>query len=413
MKNLSLLISLLAFSAQAQQVSVPSKTWAGSKLSASPSAWNGATKTAISATTSSVLVGGVGLGGTDTTVSTAWAAAAFALTQATEIGEVVVNMKLAGGLTATSTIAAYLYTDSAGVPGTSISDTSTGQPIILHGGDFTTSYKAAHFRLPKTGLSISTVYWVVFKVGASGGNFVFDTAASGGNFYATAADSGGAPGAWTGSAKSVNALIFGASGVAVYGYSPDGYGIEGDGGDTGFGARFFGKGGPGSKSDSVDNYGAGGTTTYGSAGVRGSGVYGFGGQFISDYNAGAQIQTLANGQVGLQCVANDAAALQLVSLTAGGISAQGLDSTFSVKWQIASSGGGTFTSLGLTPAALGTCGASAGNQPEGTTVTVPGATTTPTKKCTCTFTPTGSVYAWVNDLKNNGGTGIGTATTCP
>jgi len=412
MNRALLLLSLLLPSASFAQVEPPAPVTAPTVTVTAPS-WNGLSKAAISSTVSTYMVGGVGLGGTDTTVSTVWAGFAFALPTATEIGEAVVNIKLSGGLTATSTIAAYLYTDNAGVPGTNISDTSTGQPTILHGGDLTSSYKQAHFRLPKVSLSINTVYWVVFKIGASGGNFIFDTAASGGNFYATAADAAGSPGAWTGVAKSVNGMIYGASGAAISGYSPNGYGILGDGGDSGFGGRFFGKGGPGSKSDSVDNYGAGGTTTYGVAGVRGSGVYGFGGQFISDNNAGAQIQTLANGQVGLQCVANDAAALQLVSLTAGGISAQGLDSAFAVNWQIAAAGGATFKAVTHTPAAIGTCGAAAGNQPEGTIVAVSGATTVPTKLCVCTYTPTGTAYLWVNALKNSAGTGIGTSTTCP
>lgn len=44
---------------------------------------------------------------------------------------------------------------------------------------------------------------------------------------------------------------------------------------------------------------------------------------------------------------------------------------------------------------------------------ITGSGSTPSKMCYCSFTPTGSVYAWVSLTKNNAGTGIGTTTTCP
>jgi hypothetical protein len=69
------------------------------------------------------------------------------------------------------------------------------------------------------------------------------------------------------------------------------------------------------------------------------------------------------------------------------------------------------TGVTITPEALGTCGDA--THTEGTFVMVAGATTTPTKMCVCTYTPTGTVYAWVNALKNSAGTGVGNTTTCP
>lgn len=68
-------------------------------------------------------------------------------------------------------------------------------------------------------------------------------------------------------------------------------------------------------------------------------------------------------------------------------------------------------SLWLAPHAIGTCGDA--TNPEGKITIVPGATTVATKFCICTYTPTGTVYAWVNLAANSAGTGIGDTTTCP
>jgi len=67
----------------------------------------------------------------------------------------------------------------------------------------------------------------------------------------------------------------------------------------------------------------------------------------------------------------------------------------------------------LTPSALGTCG-SAPNV-EGTVVTVAGATTVPTKMCFCTYTPTGTIYAWQNITGTfaTSAPSFGNTTTCP
>jgi len=63
----------------------------------------------------------------------------------------------------------------------------------------------------------------------------------------------------------------------------------------------------------------------------------------------------------------------------------------------------------ILPSTLGTCQAGE----EGRITTVAGAGAVKTKLCVCTYTPTGTVYAWVNALANNTGTGVGNATTCP
>jgi hypothetical protein len=72
-------------------------------------------------------------------------------------------------------------------------------------------------------------------------------------------------------------------------------------------------------------------------------------------------------------------------------------------------GGGVVPNTGAL--ALPACGSQ--TAPEGTITTVPGSGSVPTKICACTYTPTGTAYAWVNLGTNSAGTGIGTSSTCP
>jgi hypothetical protein len=67
----------------------------------------------------------------------------------------------------------------------------------------------------------------------------------------------------------------------------------------------------------------------------------------------------------------------------------------------------------LTPSALGTCGTAPNT--EGTVVAVAGVTTVPTKMCFCTYTPTGTTYAWQNITGTfaTSAASIGNTTTCP
>jgi hypothetical protein len=70
-------------------------------------------------------------------------------------------------------------------------------------------------------------------------------------------------------------------------------------------------------------------------------------------------------------------------------------------------------SLWLAPHAVGTCGAA--TAPEGKEVTVSGATTHATKKCLCTYVPTGTTYAWKNisAIFATDAAAFGDTTTCP
>lgn len=70
---------------------------------------------------------------------------------------------------------------------------------------------------------------------------------------------------------------------------------------------------------------------------------------------------------------------------------------------------GYVSTMRILPSALGTCTQAI----EGNITIVTGSGATRTKVCVCTWTPTGSVAAWVNLAANSSGTGVGTASTCP
>jgi hypothetical protein len=406
LRTLAVLLLALPSLASAQARGYQSTGMATSSLTVSPSATNGNALRAVSATSTAPVVGGIATGGTDTTM-TAWTAIAFAPI-GTEVGSVSVSLKKGAGVADGGTIKGFLYTNGSSVPGSDISDTSTGQPTILYTNDLGTSYANFTFRIPKTGLTANAVYWFVLNASVSGGNIYVNSAANAGNYLATAGDSGGAPGAWTGAAKTGAVVVYGSSGRGVSAYSANHWAVYGES-DAGFGVRGIAVRGPGGKFDSEDNYGVGGTSVNGN-GVRGSSNNNIAISGVSVGSYGGQFQ----GTGGAQLVATSGAAtaMQLVNLGSGPV-LQALDpgAGYAVTSQIGSTGLSYFkagTSLGCA-ALTETCG----TVPEGSVRCVAGATSTPTKICVCTFTPTGSVYAWVNALKNSGGTGIGNTTTCP
>ena len=69
--------------------------------------------------------------------------------------------------------------------------------------------------------------------------------------------------------------------------------------------------------------------------------------------------------------------------------------------------------LWLFPHPVGTCGDA--TNPEGKEVNVPGSTTHATKKCLCTYVPTGTTYAWKNVSATflTDTAAFGNTTTCP
>jgi hypothetical protein len=384
-------------------------------LVATPAAANDPNAYGMSVTTSTASVGGSTAGGTDRALS-AWNAFAFAPSSSTT-GGVSIRLKKGASVADGGSVSAYIYSDNAGVPGSDISmintglPSTTGLPTIIGTSEIGASYANLPFRIPKVGLTVNGIYWIVLKTsGISGGSLYIDSAAAGGNFAASAPDSGGAPGAWTTSAFTGSMSVSGSTGRGVYSYSPDGHSVEAFS-DTGI--PIYGRvqyGGIAVKGDAVGSGIGVGGTSYNGIGSRGSSNLGLAGQFISLGNYGAQIQ----GTGGAQLVATSAGAPAMQGVnTAGGNLWQGLDSTASyANTSQIDSHGNTYLAGSWLGAAttLGTCGTT---DPVHTLRFVTGSGSTPSKICYCSFTPTGSVYAWVSLTKNSAGTGIGTTTTCP
>jgi hypothetical protein len=283
--------------------------------------------------------------GTDTALSTVWSAFQFTATT-TEIGGVSVWLKNGSGISTSSTIAAYLFSDSSGVPGTVLSDpglTSTGQPTIIFSGTLSTSYAPVPFRLPVTTLTVGTKYWVVLLSTVSGGNFNLDTASSGTNLVASAPDSSGSPGTWTGAAKAAHFTIDGASGDGTKITAQNGHAVHGVASGAGFAGYFEALGGGGAlKANAVDNFAVGGFSIW-SNGGRFTSTNGIALSSISANGTGGQIQTQAAGQVGLQVVATTGAAVQPVG---SGLLWQGLDAANSFAQTSTISNTGNITAGG-------------------------------------------------------------------
>jgi hypothetical protein len=415
--RLALLLALVPSLALGNSLYDNTPTYFGDPIVVQPSTWNGSDLNAASFTTTTTTVGGSPTGGTDTAL-TAWTGIAFASTSTT-LGQVSIRLKKGSGVADGGTIAAYLFTNNAGVPGSDISTTNTGLPsttglpTIVTTTALGTSYANFNFQIPQVNVTPATVYWVVLKASVSGGTVYVDSAAAGGNYLATAADSSGSPGAWTGAAKTGAMVVYGSSGTSVYATSPTGHSIQAwsDSGVTIYSNVKFG--GIAIKGDAQDDgIGVGGTSPNGT-GVRGSSANGFAGQFVADGANGTGAQVI--GPMGMQVVASDAAkpAIQLVH-SAGGNVWQTLDAqaSYAVSSQIDGHGNAYMAGSWLGAAtALGTCGST--TDPVHTFRFVAGSGSTPSRVCYCQFTPTGSVYAWVRWGMNSGGTGIGTTTTCP
>jgi hypothetical protein len=317
-------------------------------LVATPGAQNDPSASGVSVTTSTSSVGGSTAGGTDRALS-AWNAFAFAPSSSTT-GGVSVRLKKGGGVADGGSVSAYIYSDNSGVPGSDISlintglPSTTGLPTIIGTSEIGTTYVNFPFRIPKVGLMVYGIYWIVLKTqGISGGSIYIDSAAAGGNFAASAPDSGGAPGAWTTSAFTGSMSVSGSTGRGIYSYSPDGHSIEAF---TDSGVSLYGRvqyGGIAVKGDAIGSGIGVGGTSYNGTGSRGSSNLGLGGQFISLGNYGGQLQ----GTGGAQLVATSpsAPAMQLVNLGGGNL-LQGLDATngYNVSAQIDTKGNAYFGS---------------------------------------------------------------------
>jgi hypothetical protein len=280
---------------------------------------NDPSASSVSVTTTMPVVGGITNGGTDRALS-AWSGFAFAPTDTTT-GGVSIRLKKDPGVADGGSVAAYIYTDASGHPGSDISTVNTGLasptglPTIVGTSELGTIYANIPFRIPKVGLTISTVYWIVLRTqGVTGGSVYIDSAAAAGNFAASASDSGGAPGTWTTSAVSGSLLVLGSSGRGVYSYSPDGHSIEAysDTGVTLYGRVQYG--GIAVKGDAIGSGIGIGGTSYNGTGGRTSSTNGLALQSISLNNYGAQIQ----GTGGAQLVATSAAATAAQLINSGG-----------------------------------------------------------------------------------------------
>lgn len=258
----------------------------------------GATRTA--STIASQLVGGV-----DESLATAYVAFKFTMA-GTEMGGFAINVKRDSG-TSAGTITSYLYTDSAGLPNTNISDGSTGLPTILDLRFVSTGYTSFQFRLPQTGMVNGNSYWVVLNIqGLTGGNVYVERRSSGTALWATSANGS----SWTGvNTKEPLYTILGNSGKAISGNSDTGDAIFGQS-LSGFAGRFISSLGPGIKADSDENFGVGGTSRHG-IGVRGSSNFNHAIQGVSTGLAGGQFITSAAGQPGAQMVSTSGPAIQL------------------------------------------------------------------------------------------------------
>ena len=249
-------------------------------------------------------------GSSQDVTGTAWVAYRFTLV-GTALQEVSISVKRDAGASAGS-LGAFLYTDSAGVPGTNISDEGTGLPGLLFQSDIGTSFQTKYFRLPASGLTNGGNYWVVFQgLSITGGNFTLEARSSGSNLMATAADSSGSPGSWTGQAKEAVLGIFSTAGVGQSGESDNYRGIEGIS-VSGLGGFFSSMTGPGLKGESVNNFGIGGSSTNG-IGVRATSVNNIAFVGISTGSAGGQFQTTNAGSPGVQSVSTSGPAIQTFS----------------------------------------------------------------------------------------------------
>lgn len=271
---------------------------------------NGGTQATFSATRTPTESPTQTTAGVDESLSTVYSALKFTAA-ATEMGGVRVRLKCPG--CTAGTITSYLYTDSAGSPGSNISDTSTGLPTIVYAAGLTASYAEYEFRLPQTGMTIGNAYWVALNVASvAGGTVTLDRQTAGTGQWATSADGA----AWTPvNSKTAWYKILGNSGHAIEGTSTDGAGGYFTS-SSGFAVRGISVTGPGGKFDSTYNFGVGGTSFY-EIGVRGSsntnhaiqGVAAAGGL------AGGQFITTGAGQPAVQAASTSGPAIQLVPTT--------------------------------------------------------------------------------------------------
>lgn len=271
--------------------------------------------------------------GVDETIATAYIAFRFITTE-TELGGFRVRLKRDGGVTA-GQINSYLYNESAGSPGTNISDASTGLPALLYCVGLGTSYAEYEFRLPQTGMTIGNGYWIILNItGVVGGNIFIDRRTAGTNVWSTSANGS----SWTTvSNKDAWIKVLGNAGRSFFGFTDTGFSFYGTAA-SGFVIRAINTGtGLAGKFDGTHQEGLGCTGLY-APGARCSSTFNHALQCVAGPNglSGAQIITQAAGQPGAQIVSTSGPAVQLVPGTGAFLQILPLDA----------SGGGVTQTLG-------------------------------------------------------------------
>lgn len=260
-------------------------------------------------------------GGTDHTLTNNWEGFQFTVPpDLTRLGAVTVRFKITGGITPTSFITAFLYTDVGGKPGENISPQGSGLPSLQYAGILNSSTPGeVSFNLAAD-VTPGEKYWVLFtQTSVVGGSFVLDTAATGTAVYATnntdatnVPPSGGTN--WT-TVNNISPYFrwAGDTFIGVFGYSDNYGGVQGRS-KTAWGGRFDSEYGPGSYSKSRYNFGVGGASVF-SFGGRFSSLYGVAFDAVSAGSYGGVVQGTTGG---LQAVNTDpgGATLQLVPLAA-------------------------------------------------------------------------------------------------
>jgi hypothetical protein len=271
-------------------------------------------------------------GGVDEAFDSTWEAVKFTMV-GTEIGDIAVQLKRTGTITA-GDIRLLLFTDAAGLPGTDITETTTGMPGIVYATALDTGYTTYRFRQSKSGLTNGVPYWAVLMRSSltGGGTVEMNRRSSGTALHAFSANGT----AWTAqNTKELVHTVYNSSGTAVSGQALNFRSVWGLS-DSGFGGRFESVTGPGSKSDSVHNFGVGGNS-----------AYSYGGRFTSTANIGLRAISLSSYGMqtegpagGIQAVTSGAGGVsfQGVDLSGSGQILQGLNSSFAITSQLAADG---------------------------------------------------------------------------
>jgi len=221
-------------------------------------------------TASTLQDGSSGNTGTDEAFDNTWEAIKFTADGNHNMRSFGVRLKVSAALTnPTSLIYGYLYTDSAGAPGTKL----TGGTYVRY-GSLTTSYAEYQFRISQT-LTDTTNYWLVLKQSAApaGGTISIDRGTTGTGLHAYSANGLD----WTTeNSKQGWHKIYGRTYVGVLGSSTNSYGVQGSSTNS-YGVYGL----------STNSYGVYGLSTN-SYGVQGSSTNSYGVYGLSTNSYGVQ-----------------------------------------------------------------------------------------------------------------------------